>query len=211
MSYSNEFSRSQMSESLHQDDQRRHGLLGSIKRVVIKLGTSTVTGSQGELSLERIEPIVRAIATLQTNRRQVVLVSSGAVGLGRGWLGLHPSRLRDVVTKQACAAVGQSLLMEAYKRLFGAYDVKIAQVLLTEEDFSNWQRYSNLRRTMERLIGFGVLPIVNENDTISTAELETVGKNPRSLAFSDNARLAALVMSGFGAGRLTLLTNVDGA
>lgn len=180
------------------------------KRVVIKLGTSTVTGSQGELSLERIEPIVRAIATLQTNRRQVVLVSSGAVGLGRGWLGLHPSRLKDMVTKQACAAVGQSLLMEAYKRLFGAYDVKIAQVLLTEEDFSNWQRYSNLRRTMEKLIGFGVLPIVNENDTVSTAELETVGDSPRSVTFSDNDRLAALVMSGLEADALILLTNVDG-
>jgi glutamate 5-kinase len=199
-----------MSDSLHQADQRRDSLLRSAKRVVIKLGTSTVTGSQGELSLERIEPIVRAIATLQTSRRQVVLVSSGAVGLGRGWLGLHPSRLKDMATKQACAAVGQGLLMEAYKRLFGAYDVKIAQVLLTEEDFSNWQRYSNLRRTMEKLIGFGVLPIVNENDTVSTAELETVGAHPRSVAFSDNDRLAALVMSGLEADALILLTNVDG-
>src|SRR5256886_17464045 len=97
-----------MSQSLHQGDQRRNGLLRNAKRVVIKLGTSTVTGSQGELSLERIEPIVHAIATLQTNRRQVVLVSSGAVGLGRGWLGLHSARLKDMATKQACAAVGQS-------------------------------------------------------------------------------------------------------
>src|SRR5437016_3429014 len=210
MSYSSECRRNHMSQSLHQGDQRRNGLLRNTKRVVIKLGTSTVTGSQGELSLERIEPIVHSIATLQTNRRQVVLVSSGAVGLGRGWLGLHPSRLKDMATKQACAAVGQSLLMEAYKRLFGAYNVKIAQVLLTEEDFSNWQRYSNLRRTMEKLIGFGVLPIVNENDTISTAELETVGDSPRSIAFSDNDRLAALVMSGLEADALILLTNVDG-
>jgi glutamate 5-kinase len=199
-----------MSEFLHQDGQRRTDLLRNARRVVIKLGTSTVTGPQGELALERIEPIVHAAATLQTSLRQVVLVSSGAVGLGRGWLGLHPSRLKDMVTKQACAAVGQSLLMEAYKRLFGAYDVKIAQVLLTEEDFSNWQRYSNLRRTMERLIGFGVLPIVNENDTVSTAELETVGNGPRSVAFSDNDRLAALVMSGLEADALILLTNVDG-
>jgi len=199
-----------MSGSPHQDDQQRIGLLRNAKRVVIKLGTSTVTGSQGELSLERIEPIVHAIATLQTNRRQVVLVSSGAVGLGRGWLGLHSARLKDMATKQACAAVGQSLLMEAYKRLFGAHGVKIAQVLLTEEDFSNWQRYSNLRRTMEKLIGFGVVPIVNENDTVSTAELETVGDSPRSVAFSDNDRLAALVMSGLEADVLILLTNVDG-
>jgi len=199
-----------MSESVLLGDQRRNGLLRTAKRVVIKLGTSTVMGTQGELSSERIEPIVEAIANLQTDHRQVVLVSSGAVGLGRGWLGLHPSRLKDMATKQACAAVGQSLLMEAYKRLFGAYGVKIAQVLLTEEDFSNWRRYSNLRRTMEKLIGFGVLPIVNENDTVSTAELETVGDSSRSAAFSDNDRLAALVMSGLEADALILLTNVDG-
>src|SRR5208283_392257 len=199
----------QMSKSLHQAEPERNDLLRSAKRVVIKLGTSTVTGPEGELSLERIAPIVQAIATLQTSR-QVVLVSSGAVGLGRGWLGLHPSRLKDMATKQACAAVGQSLLMETYKRLFGAHTVKIAQVLLTEEDFSNWQRYSNLRRTMEKLIGFGILPIVNENDTVSTAELETVGDSSRSVAFSDNDRLAALVMSGLEADALILLTNVDG-
>src|SRR6516165_6709305 len=198
-----------MSELRDKNDQPRNGLLGGAKRVIIKVGTSVVTGSEGQLFLERIEPIVRSIAALHTSR-QIVLVSSGAVGLGRGWLGLHPSRLKDMATKQACAAVGQSLLMEAYKRLFGAYDVKIAQVLLTEEDFSNWQRYSNLRRTMEKLIGFGVVPIVNENDTVSTAELETVGEGPRSAAFSDNDRLAALVMSGLEADALVLVTNVDG-
>ena len=177
--------------------------------MIIKVGTSIVTGSEGQLFLERIEPIVRSIAALHESR-QIVLVSSGAVGLGRGWLGLHPSRLKDMATKQACAAVGQSLLMEAYKRLFGAYDVKIAQVLLTEEDFSNWRRYSNVRQTMEKLLGFGVLPIVNENDTVSTAELESVAQGTRSAAFSDNDRLAALVMSGLEADALVLLTNVDG-
>ena len=199
-----------MSESQDQDEQQRSGLLRNAKRVVIKLGTSTVTDSNGDLSLEQVEPIVRSIAALQTSGRHVVMVTSGAVGLGRGWLGLHPSRLKDMATKQACAAVGQSLLMEAYKRLFSKYEVKIAQVLLTEEDFSNWQRYSNLRRTMEKLIGFGVIPIVNENDTVSTAELEIVGEGPRSVAFSDNDRLAALVMSGLEADALVLLTNVDG-
>jgi glutamate 5-kinase len=123
---------------------------------------------------------------------------------------LHPSRLRDLVTKQACAAVGQSLLMNAYKELFSSWGVKIAQVLLTEEDFSNWRRYSNLRRTMEKLLGFGVLPIVNENDTVSTAEIESIGAGARTPAFSDNDRLAALVMSGLEADALVLLTNVDG-
>lgn len=179
------------------------------RRAVIKLGTSIVTGEDGEFCAERVAPIVRSIAALVKDGRQIVLVSSGAVGLGRGWLGLHRSRLEDLVTKQACAAVGQSLLMDAYKDLFSAWDVKIAQVLLTEEDFTNWRRYSNLRRTMEKLIGFGVLPIVNENDTVSTAELESVAES-RSAAFSDNDRLAALVMSGLEADALVLLTNVNG-
>ncbi|MGD0957009.1 MAG: glutamate 5-kinase [Candidatus Acidiferrales bacterium] len=184
--------------------------LRAARRLVIKVGTATVTGAEGELCLERVEPIVRSIADLMKAGRQVVLVSSGAVGLGRGWLGLHRSRLDDLVTKQACAAVGQSLLMDAYKNLFSRWDVKIAQVLLTEEDFTNWRRYSNLHQTMEKLIGFGVLPIVNENDTVSTAELEPVAAGSRAAAFSDNDRLAALVMSGLEADALVLLTNVDG-
>jgi len=177
------------------------------RRIVIKLGTSTVTDAQGGVSAERVEPVVRAMARLKEEGRQVVLVSSGAVGLGRSLLGLHPARLKDMAVKQACAAAGQSLLMESYKRRFDALRQKVAQVLLTEEDFSNWKRYANLRRTMEKLLGFGVLPIVNENDTVSTAELESVG---RQAAFSDNDRLAALVMSGLEADALVLVTNVDG-
>lgn len=182
----------------------------AVRRVVVKLGTSTVTGADGALCSERVQPIVRSIAKLMCEGRQVVLISSGAVGLGRGLLGLHPARLKDMAVKQACAAAGQSLLMEGYKRLFDASGTKIAQVLLTEEDFSNWTRYSNLRRTMEKLIGFGVLPVVNENDTVSTAELETIPGEKRAAAFSDNDRLAALVMSGLEADALILLTNVPG-
>lgn len=185
-------------------------ILRGARRIVVKLGTSTVTEESGSLCLARVQPIVREIAALIEGGRQVILVSSGAVGLGRGWLGLHPARLKDMATKQACAAAGQSLLMEAYKQLFAGQARKVAQVLLTEEDFSNWRRYSNLRRTMEKLLGFGVLPIVNENDTVSTAELETVGEPRRSVAFSDNDRLAALVMSGLDADVLVLLTNVPG-
>jgi glutamate 5-kinase len=192
----------------HNTGQERH--LRESRRVVIKVGTSTVTGADGELCRERVEPIVGSIAALKKAGRQVVLVSSGAVGLGRGWLGLHPSRLNELVTKQACAAVGQSLLMDAYKALFAKWGIKIAQVLLTEEDFTNWGRYSNLQHTMEKLLGFGVLPIVNENDTVSTAELESLAPGGRGAAFSDNDRLAALVMSGLEADALVLLTNVDG-
>jgi len=183
--------------------------LRSARRVVIKLGTSTVTEPNGELCEKRVLPIVRGIAELLRESRQVVLVTSGAVGLGRWLLGLHVARLKDMAVKQACAAAGQGLLMAAYKRMFEEHGVKVAQVLLTEEDFSNWRRYSNLRRTMEKLIGFGVLPIVNENDTVSTAELEEKGEGRRA-AFSDNDRLAALAMSGLEADALVLLTNVPG-
>jgi glutamate 5-kinase len=191
-------------------DAEREKRLRAARRLVIKVGTSTVTGAEGELSTERVEPIVRSIVRLMNGGRQVVLVSSGAVGLGRGCLGLHRSRLSDLATTQACAAVGQGLLMDAYQKLFSVWNIKIAQVLLTEEDFTNWRRYSNLRRTIEKLLGFGVLPIVNENDTVSTAELETVAPGSRTAAFSDNDRLAALVMSGLGADALVLLTDVEG-
>jgi len=191
-------------------EAERARLLRSARRVVVKIGTATVTEPEGNLCAERVEPVVRSIAALMKERRQVVLVSSGAVGLGRGWLGLHRSRLEDMVTKQACAAVGQSLLMDAYKDLFSTWGIKVAQVLLTEEDFTNWRRYSNLQHTIEKLLGFGVLPIVNENDTVSTAELEPVAPESRTPAFSDNDRLAALVMSGLEADALVLLTNVDG-
>jgi glutamate 5-kinase len=190
-------------------ENEARGKLKAARRMVIKLGTSTVTDAEGGVCAERVEPIVRGIARLMEEGRQVMLVSSGAVGLGRSLLGLHPSRLKDMAVKQACAAAGQSLLMESYKRLFGALGQKIAQVLLTEEDFSNWGRYSNFRRTMEKLLGFGVLPIVNENDTVSTAELEILSGG-RQAAFSDNDRLAALVMSGMEADALVLLTNVEG-
>lgn len=195
---------------LETERQRR---LRAAHRVVIKLGTSVVTGANGEVSAERIELLVGSITALKKASRQVVLVSSGAVGLGAGRLGLHPSRLKDVVVRQACAAVGQSLLMHAYERLFRLHDVKIAQVLLTEEDFTDLRRYTNLRRTMEKLLKLGVLPIINENDTVSTAELEydqSVAASSQERVFGDNDRLAALVMSKLEADALVLLTNVDG-
>ena len=197
-----------MTEENQAEKECRKGLRAA-RRIVIKLGTRTVTEPSGELCEKRIVPIVRGIAELLADGRQVVLVTSGAVGLGRWQLGLHSARLKDMAVKQACAAAGQGLLMAAYKRLFDEHSVKVAQVLLTEEDFSNWRRYSNLRRTMEKLIGFGAVPIVNENDTVSTAELEEKGTG-RKAAFSDNDRLAALAMSGLEADALVLLTNVPG-
>jgi len=194
-------------EDLENERQRR---LRAAQRVVIKIGTSIVTGSGGEIRAQHMTPLVNSMAELKKSGRQVVLVSSGAVGLGAGRLGLHSSRLRDLVVRQACAAVGQSLLMQAYEQLFSAHDVRIAQVLLTEDDFTDWKRYTNLRRTMERLLKLGVLPIVNENDTVSTAELEYVAASDTDRVFGDNDRLGALVMSRLESDALVLLTNVEG-
>jgi glutamate 5-kinase len=190
------------------EDERKRRLCAA-RRVVVKLGTNVVTGGGDQVCVERIEPLVAALARLKSDGRQLVLVSSGAVGLGAGRLGLHRSRLKELVVRQACAAVGQSLLMNAYEQLFQAHGVSIAQVLLTEEDFTDWRRYTNLRRTMEKLLKLNVLPIVNENDTVSTAELEYVQPGPERI-FGDNDRLAALVMSKLEADTLVLLTNVDG-
>ena len=195
---------------MKQDDSEteRQKRLLEAQRVVIKVGTSIISGAGGEVSVEHIAPLVRSIAELKGAGRQVVLVSSGAVGLGAGRLGLHPSRLNDVVVRQACAAVGQSLLMRSYEQLFRAHDVNVAQVLLTEGDFIDWKRYNNLRRTIEKLLKLNVLPIVNENDTVSTAELEYASAGER--VFGDNDRLAALVMSRLESDALVLLTNVEG-
>ncbi len=180
----------------------------SARRVVIKVGTNVVAGTDGDPSAH-LKPLVRSMARLKRNGRQLVLVSSGAVGLGAAKLGLHQTRLRDVLTRQACAAVGQSLLMQTYERLFSRHRIKIAQVLLTREDFTDRRRYLNLRHTTEKLLKLGVVPIVNENDVVSTAELEYLGESSPSI-FSDNDRLSALVMSKLEADALVILTNVDG-
>jgi len=192
---------------LENEQQKR---LRASRRAVIKLGTGIVTSSDGQFNVAQLGPVAETIARLKKNGRQIVLVSSGAVGLGRGRLGLHRDRLNDMVMKQACAAIGQSLLMHEYERLFGAHGIDLAQVLLTEGDFVDRGRYSNLRQTMEALLKLGVLPIVNENDTVSTAELDYLNIRAGERIFSDNDRLAALVMSHIDADALVLLTDVDG-
>ena len=193
-----------------QPETEQQKRLRAARRAVIKLGTGIVTGSDGQFNAEVLEPVARTIARLKKDGRQVVLVSSGAVGLGRGRLGLHRDRLNDLVMRQACAAVGQSLLMHEYEKLFHAQGVHLAQVLLTEGDFVDRSRYSNLRQTMEALLKLGVLPVVNENDTVSTAELDYLNIRAGERIFSDNDRLAALVMSHIEADVLVLLTDVDG-
>jgi glutamate 5-kinase len=192
---------------LESEQQKR---LRASRRAVIKLGTGIVTSGDGQFNVAQLGSVAQTIALLKKEGRQIVLVSSGAVGLGRGRLGLHRDRLNDMVMRQACAAVGQSLLMHEYEKLFGAHGVDLAQVLLTEGDFVDRNRYSNLRQTMEALLKLGVLPIVNENDTVSTAELDYLNIRAGERIFSDNDRLAALVMSHIEADALVLLTDVDG-
>jgi len=186
------------------------GLFSSAGHVVIKLGTHIVTAGGQEFCVAQVEPIVRSIARLKSEGRRVVLVSSGAIGLGANRLGLNRARLNDLAVRQACAAVGQSLLMHSYEKLFSAQGIKIAQLLLTEDDFIDWKRYRNLQQAMEKLLKLGVLPIVNENDTVSTAELEYRKVDGQSRIFSDNDRLAALITSKLYADALIILTNVNG-
>jgi glutamate 5-kinase len=188
----------------------RATLLRRARRIVFKLGTNVVTDSDGSFCVSRLEPLAASFARLKQAGIQIILVSSGAVGLGRGVLALHRTRTQDVVTKQACAAVGQAQLMYAYEQLFHSHGINIAQVLLTEDDFMDRHRSSNLRQTMEKLLKLGVVPIVNENDTVSTAELEYTVKGSRTRIFSDNDRLAALVASRVDAQALILLSNVEG-
>jgi glutamate 5-kinase len=193
-----------------QPETEQQKRLRASRRAVIKLGTGIVTGGDGQFNAGHLEPVARTIAALKKDGRQILLVSSGAVGLGRGRLGLHRDRLNDMVVRQACAAVGQSLLMHEYEKLFQTHGIQLAQVLLTEGDFVDRTRYSNLRETMEALLKLGVLPIVNENDTVSTAELDYLNVRAGERIFSDNDRLAALVMSHIEADLLVLLTDVDG-
>ena len=183
--------------------------LRKTRRIVVKIGTSTVTNDAGFPRTSQIESIVQSISLLKSEGRQIVLVSSGAVGLGRAKLGVSHMRLSDLVLRQACAAVGQSRLMNLYETAFATHDAKIAQVLLTEDDFTDRKRYSNLRHTIERLLKLRVIPIVNENDTVSTAEIELFDSSYGRI-FSDNDRLAALIMSKLEADALIILTNVDG-
>lgn len=169
------------------------------KRVVIKIGTTTLTHGGGLLNYRRLEKLVKTIADLKNSGKEIVLVSSGAIGVGIGELGLK-SRPTDVPTKQACAAIGQCELMYTYDKLFGEYNHSVAQVLLTRDVIEQPERKQNVINTFERLLEFGVVPIVNENDTVSTEEL----------VFGDNDTLSAIVATLINADVLVLLSDIDG-
>lgn len=168
-------------------------------RLVVKVGTSTLTHPTGCLNIRRIEALCKVLSDLRNAGNEVILVSSGAVGMGVGKLNLG-ARPRDTVGKQAAAAVGQCELMYTYDKLFGEYNRTVAQILLTAEDFRQDTRHINFSNTMERLLSLGVIPVINENDTIATDEIE----------IGDNDTLAALVAESAGAGLLVLMSDIEG-
>jgi glutamate 5-kinase len=167
-------------------------------RAVVKVGSSSLT-QRGQLEPQRLDGLVDAIAGRAASGQQVVLVSSGAIAAGLGPLGLT-NRPRDLATQQAAASVGQMLLVERYAASFARYGLRVGQVLLTADDLHRRGHFRNAHRTLERLLSLGVIPIVNENDTVATHEIR----------FGDNDRLAALVAHLVNASALVLLTDVDG-
>ena len=144
-------------------------------RVVIKIGTSTLTHATGNLNIRRVEALCKAISDVKNAGNEVILVSSGAIGMGVGKLGLR-ERPSDVPTKQAAAAVGQCELMYFYDKIFGEYHHIVAQLLITGEDIASHTRHENFRNTLNRLLALGALPIINENDTVGTKEI-VIGDN----------------------------------
>ena len=164
----------------------------------------------GSVSIGVLYGIAESLANLRRLGREILLVSSGAVGLGAQRLALSV-RPSEMVMTQACAAVGQSRLMSLYDDAFDKLGYRVAQVLLTEDDFVDPRRHANLRATLATLLKLGVVPIINENDTVSTAELELPsGVEERTRVFGDNDKLSALVMTHIGADLLILLSDVDG-
>lgn len=182
-------------------------MLNNVKRIVIKLGTNVLRNEEGEVALSRIYSFIEDISKLVKLGKEVIVVTSGAVGLGKKKLELD-STAEDGV-KQACAAVGQSRLMSYYENGFGVYDIPVAQILLTEDDFSLRHRYLSLRTTLNKLLEFGVVPIINQNDTVSTIELNDMLAGIQ-VCFSDNDKLSALVSSELDADLLILLSDIDG-
>ena len=168
-------------------------------RIVIKIGTSTLTHANGSVNLRRIESLCKIISDMANAGSEVILVSSGAIGMGAAKLKLK-ERPRDIEGKQAAAAVGQCELMYIYDREFTSYSHTVAQILLTAPDLKSEDRHAKFTATMNRLLSLGVIPIINENDTVATEEIE----------FGDNDTLAALVASSVGADLLVLLSDLDG-
>ena len=168
-------------------------------RVVIKVGTSTLTHQNGNINIRRIENLCKVISYLKNSGLEIIFVSSGAIAMGVGKLGLS-KKPQDIPSKQACAAIGQCELMYTYDKLFQEYNHTVAQMLMTGADFENEERHTNFDNTLNRLLEFGVLPIINENDTIATSEIKV----------GDNDTLSAIIATSANADLLILLSDIDG-
>ncbi|MEA1865706.1 MAG: glutamate 5-kinase, partial [Euryarchaeota archaeon] len=170
-------------------------------RVIVKVGTNTLTNAGGGLNYVLIESIAEQISELKGAGHEFIIVTSGAIGLGCNELSL-PERPSDIVLRQVCAAIGQSTVMGVYHRAFEHYGGIVAQILLTYDDFKDELKHENLRNGIHELLKLGVTPIINENDVVAIDEIAG--------AFGDNDRLSAMVSVDVGAGLLILLTDVDG-
>jgi len=168
-------------------------------RIVIKIGTSTLAYPTGHLNIRRVEELCKVISDIKNAGNQVIVVSSGAIAMGVGKLGLQ-ERPSDIPTKQAAAAVGQCELMYIYDKLFGEFNHAVAQLLITGEDVENDNRHQNFSSTLARLLELDVIPIINENDTVATKEI----------VIGDNDTLAAIVAQSVKADKLVLLSDIDG-
>ncbi len=168
-------------------------------RIVVKIGTSTLAHPTGHLNIRRVEQLCKVLSDIKNSGVELILVSSGAIGMGVGKLGLL-QRPKDIPTKQAAAAVGQCELMYTYDKLFGEYHHTVAQLLITGDDVACEKRHQNFRNTLNRLLELGCIPILNENDTIATEEI----------VIGDNDSLAAIVAQSVGADKLILLSDIDG-
>ena len=169
------------------------------KRIIIKLGTSTLAHSTGRLNIRNVEQICRVLSDIKNAGNEVIIVSSGAIGMGVGKLGLK-EKPSDIPTKQAAAAIGQCELMYTYDKLFSEYSHTVAQILLTGSDVHSDERFTNFKNTINRLLDLSVIPIINENDTIATDEI----------VIGDNDTLAAIVAKSVNADLLILLSDIDG-
>ena len=168
-------------------------------RIVVKIGTSTLAHPSGHLNIRRVENLCKIICDIKNAGHEVILVSSGAIGMGVGKLGLR-QRPTDIPSKQAAAAVGQCERMYTYDKLFGEYHHTVAQLLITRDDTVNEKRHTNFINTLNRLLELGAMPIINENDTIATDEI----------VIGDNDTLAAIVAQSVHADLLVLLSDIDG-
>ena len=168
-------------------------------RIVVKVGTSTLAHKTGNLNIRRVEELCKVLSDLKNAGHQIVLVSSGAIGMGLGKLGVH-DKPSDIPTKQAAAAVGQCELMYTYDKLFSEYNHTVGQILLTGADVENEERHTNFQNTVYRLLELGALPVINENDSIATDEI----------VIGDNDTLGAIVATSVNADLLIILTDING-